>query len=133
VWRTGAGVGVLLATWAILAVTGVTCGAEDAGRWDLLLAGHVSISTVVGRHLAVIAAATAVAGVLTTTGLITYCTRRTGRSARGGIALTGMFLAAVGALTAQVFSSRGAASGAAIAVLGGAFAVLMVGEGESKR
>lgn len=130
VWRTGAGVGVLLAAWAILAVTRVTRGAEDAGRWDLLLAGRVSIRSVVGGHLAVIATATAVAGVLATTGLLLTGTAPGGALLHGaGVALVGMFFAAVGALTAQVFPSRGAATGAAIAVLGGAFAARMAGDG----
>ena len=39
VWRTGTVLAVLVGTWAVLAATRLTRGEEEAGRWDLLLAG----------------------------------------------------------------------------------------------
>ncbi|MCX4807614.1 hypothetical protein OG594_39465 [Streptomyces sp. NBC_01214] len=57
VWRTGTVLAVVLAVWALLAATRITRGEEDAGRWDVLLAGRVPVTTVVARHVAVLAAA----------------------------------------------------------------------------
>ena len=42
VWRTGTFAAVLVGVWALLAATRITRGEEDAGRWDLLLAGRLS-------------------------------------------------------------------------------------------
>src|SRR5690349_15654116 len=53
VWRVGTFLAVLLGAWAILATTRITRGEEDAGRWDILLAGRVPMRAVVARHLAV--------------------------------------------------------------------------------
>ena len=41
VWRTGLPVLVLASVWILLAATRITRGEEDAGRWDLLLAGRL--------------------------------------------------------------------------------------------
>jgi len=58
VWRVGTVLAVLLGTWAGLATVRVTRGEEDAGRWELLLAGRVPVASVVGRRLVVLIAAT---------------------------------------------------------------------------
>ena len=57
VWRTGTPLAVLVAVWAMLAAVRITRGEEEAGRWNLLLAGRVSLSRLVGLQLAAILAA----------------------------------------------------------------------------
>jgi ABC-2 type transport system permease protein len=47
VWRTGTVVAVLVGVWGALAATRVTRGEEEAGRWDLLLAGCLRLSALV--------------------------------------------------------------------------------------
>ena len=44
VWRTGTPPAILLLVWAMLAVLRITRGDEQAGRWDLLLAGRCDVS-----------------------------------------------------------------------------------------
>ena len=41
VWRTGTPLLVLASVWILLTATRITRGEEDAGRWDLLLAGRL--------------------------------------------------------------------------------------------
>ena len=129
VWRTGTVVAVLVGVWALLAATRMTRGEEDAGRWDLLLAGRLPIAAVrrppPGR-----------AGVVAVPPG-SRCRRAVGRRARTGrcgaarcrVALVGVFFVAVGGLAAQVFPTRSAASGAAVAVLGVGLLARMVGDG----
>src|SRR4028119_2029723 len=59
VWRTGTVLAVLVAVWAALAAVRILRGEEEAGRWDLLLAGRVPVGTVVAGHLAVLVGAVA--------------------------------------------------------------------------
>ena len=43
VWRTGTVLAVLVGVWAALTATRLTRGEEEAGRWDLLLAGRLRL------------------------------------------------------------------------------------------
>ncbi|MFD3675478.1 hypothetical protein [Streptomyces sp. NPDC058613] len=130
VWRTGTALAVVLAVWALLAATRITRGEEDAGRWDVLLAGRVPVTTVVVRHLAVLVAASLVTGSAAFAGLVAAGATGGGAAVHGaGLALCGMFFTAVGAMTAQVFATRSSASGAAVAVLGISMLLRMVGDG----
>ncbi|WP_329377061.1 hypothetical protein OG625_06085 [Streptomyces sp. NBC_01351] len=130
VWRTGTVLAVVLAVWALLAATRITRGEEDAGRWDVLLAGRVPVTTVVARHVAVLAAASLVAGSAVFAGLVAAGAAVGGAAVHSaGLALCGVFFAAVGAMTAQVFATRSSASGAAVAVLGIGMLLRMVGDG----
>lgn len=130
VWRVGTFTAVLLAVWAILATTRTTRGAEDAGHWDMLLAGRITRPGSVVRHLAAVmavpvATAGAVTGVLVLSG-----TPLAGALTHGaGTGALGLFFAAVAALAAQVFPTRAAATGAAVAVLGGTLLARMIGDG----
>ena len=60
VWRTGTFLAVLAGIWAALAATRLTRGEEEAGRWDLLLSGGLTLRSLVGRTLAVLLCAAAV-------------------------------------------------------------------------
>lgn len=129
VWRTGASLAVLVAVWALLAATRITRGEEEARRWDLLLAGPVTLAGTVARHAAVVAVVACAPGVAVFGALAAVGTDPRGAALHGGgIALVGAFFALVGALTAQVFSSRTAATGAAVAVLGIGFLLRMAGD-----
>lgn len=134
VWRTGQVVGVLVGVWGLLAATRITRGQEDDGRWDLLLAGRVPLRAVVARHLAVLVVALTATGALTAAAMVATGTAVTGALLHGtGVALTGTFFAAAGTLAAQVFPGRGAATGAAVALLGAGLAVRMIGDGIDAR
>lgn len=130
VWRTGTVVAVLVGVWGLLAVTRLTRGEEDAGRWDLLLAGRLPIRAVVARHLAVLVVVMVAAGIAVSVGLLAMGTDPGGAVLHGaGVAAGGVFFVGVGGLAAQVFPTRSAASGAAVAVLGAALLARMVGDG----
>ncbi|MEU6072743.1 hypothetical protein [Micromonospora sp. NPDC047074] len=130
VWRTGTILAVLVGAWALLTATRITRGAEDAGHWDLLLAGTVPLSTVVMRHATVIVTAALLVGLGTATALTAAGTPPAGAALHGaGVALVGVFFATAGTLAAQIFPSRAAASGATVALLGAGLLLRMIGDG----
>jgi ABC-2 type transport system permease protein len=130
VWRTGTVVTVLLGVWAILAVTRVTRGEEDAGRWDLLLAGRVPLRAVVARHLVVVAVVCAAAGLAVGAALVATGTNPGGAAVHAaGVTLAALFFTGTAAVAAQVFPARSTATGAAVAVLGLSLIARMVGDG----
>ncbi|MBQ0895516.1 hypothetical protein KBX37_20845 [Micromonospora sp. U56] len=130
VWRTGTVLAVLLTTWAALATTRLTRGEEENGRWDLLLAGRLTPASVLGRHLAVFAAAMALTGILLAGALSAAGTAPVGALLHAtGLALAGTFAVAVAACAAQVLPTRAGASGATLAFLGVGLLARMVGDG----
>ncbi|WP_338674309.1 hypothetical protein V1460_15530 [Streptomyces sp. SCSIO 30461] len=130
VWRTGTALAVVLAVWGLLAATRITRGEEDAGRWDVLLGGRVAVKTVVARHIAVLMVASLFVGAAAFVGLVAAGATAGGAAAHGvGLALCGVFFAAVGTMTAQVCATRSSASGAAVAVLGISMLLKMIGDG----
>lgn len=130
VWRTGTAVAVLFGVWSLLAVTRTTRGEEDAGRWDLLLAGRVPAARVLAGRLTVVAGFVTVAGLAVAAALIGGGTRPSGALLHGaGLAVLGVFCVGVAGLTAQIFPSRAGATGAAVAVLGLGLLLRMVGDG----
>ncbi|MEU4243612.1 hypothetical protein [Actinoplanes sp. NPDC026619] len=130
VWRTGTFLAVLLGAWGLLAVTRTTRGAEEAGRWDLLLAGRITLAGAVGRHVAVVAAAMVAAGAAITAALLAAGTDPAGAILHGaGLALLGVFFAGTAGLTAQIFPTRAAGTGAALGVLGASLLLRMVADG----
>ncbi|WP_422769793.1 hypothetical protein ACN28C_24085 [Plantactinospora sp. WMMC1484] len=130
VWRTGTVLGVLLGIWGLLAATRTMRGEEDAGRWDLLAAGRLPVAAIVTRHATVLAAVPLVAGLATAGALTAAGTPPHGALLHGaGLALLGVYFVAAGALAAQLFPTRGAASGAAMALLGTGLLARMLGDG----
>ncbi|MGI5151998.1 ABC transporter permease [Plantactinospora sp. CA-294935] len=130
VWRTGTVLGILIGTWALLAATRTTRGEEDAGRWDLLAAGRIPVAAIVIRHAAVLFGVPLVAGLSTAAALAAVGTAPAGALLHGaGLALVGGYFAAVGTLAAQLLPSRGAATGAAVALLGAGLLARMLGDG----
>ncbi|MET8260164.1 hypothetical protein [Micromonospora sp. NPDC005205] len=130
VWRVGTFVAVLLAAWSILATTRITRGEEDAGRWDVLLAGRVPLRAMVARHLAAVMIVPVFAGGAVATVLLLAGTEPAGALVHGaGVGVLGLFFVAVAGLTAQVFPARPTATGAAVAVLGTGLLARMIGDG----
>ncbi|MDG4782230.1 hypothetical protein O7614_21450 [Micromonospora sp. WMMD961] len=132
VWRVGTFLAVLLAAWAILATTRITRGEEDAGRWDVLLAGRAPLREVVARHLVAVMVVPVAAGAAVAVVLLLAGTDSAGAAVHGaGIGVLGLFFVAVAGLAAQVFPTRAAATGTAVAVLGTGLLMRMVGDGLS--
>ncbi|RKN53278.1 ABC transporter permease [Micromonospora costi] len=130
VWRTGTVLGVLVGVWGLLTATRITRGEEDTGRWDLLAAGRAPVASIVARHLVVLAGALLAAGLATAGALIAVGTAPVGAVLHGaGVALVGVSFAAAGTLAAQILPARGAATGAAVALLGATLLMRMVGDG----
>jgi polyether ionophore transport system permease protein len=132
-WRAMGSVMLVGAVWGILASTKQLRGEEDAGRWEILLAGP---TTRVGAALQAMAglAAGLLAMFLTTASAVVL----TGRTAdaqftmRSSLFFTvalvssaALFLA-VGALTSQIASDRRHAATLAAAIFGLAFVARMV-------
>ncbi|MGY1618621.1 hypothetical protein ACI797_17930 [Geodermatophilus sp. SYSU D00691] len=130
VWRTGTVLCVLVGIWAALTATRVTRGEEEAGRADLLLAGRLTLRTLVSRQLAVLVVAAAVPGATAALGLLVTGAGTLGAVLFGAVvAGTGATGAALGVLAAQVFADRRSASGLAVAVLLGGLLARMVADG----
>ncbi|WP_435205112.1 hypothetical protein [Micromonospora sp. bgisy143] len=130
VWRVGTVLAVLLGAWSVLATTRITRGAEDAGRWDLLLSGRLPAPAVLLRHLGPVMAVNAAAATAIAAALLLSGTGPAGALLHGaGTGLLGMFLTAVAGLAAQVFPARSPATGAAVAALGCGLLMRMIGDG----
>lgn len=130
VWRLGTVLAVLVGIWAALAATRVTRGEEEAGRWDLLLAGRLRLAVLIRAHVVVLLGAAVLPGLAAALGLLLSGTDATGSLLFGTmIASTGMTGVALGVLGAQLLAERRAASGLAVAVLLGMLLMRMVGDG----
>ncbi|MEV4703183.1 hypothetical protein [Actinoplanes sp. NPDC049316] len=130
VWRVGTVMAVLLGVWSILAVTRITRGEEDAGRWDLLLSGRPAMRTVLIRHMAAVMTVAAATGAAIAAALLAAGTEPAGALLHGaGTGLLGMFFVAVAGSTAQIFPARPAATGSAVAVLAVGLLARMIGDG----
>lgn len=135
-WRLVSLMLVVGAVWGLLAATRVLRGEEDAGRWDLYLAGRTSRRRATAQGIAglgvawlllwaLTAAGTLVAGLRSSAGLsvpgcLLYATTGTAGAA--------MFIA-VGAVSSQLAGSRRRAAALAGGVLGLAWGVRMLADG----
>lgn len=132
VWRTGTVLAVLVGSWSVLTATRVTRGEEEAGRWDLLLSGRMTLRRLVLRNLVVLLGAAALPGLAVGAGLLLTGTAATGAVLfAGAIAGVGMTGAGIGVVAAQLLAERRAASGLAMAVLLGGLLARMVSDGVS--
>ena len=134
-WRTLAVLVIVGAVWGILTSTKLLRGEEDAGRWELLLAGP----TTRGRATAGALAGTGV-GVTTLWAITAATSFAAGRAHDAQFTLTAsLFFAialtaaaalftAVGALCSQLAATRRQAAGLAAALLGIAFVLRMVAD-----
>ncbi len=134
-WKTMMFLVIIGAVWGLLTGTRLLRGEEDAGRWELLLAGQVTPRGGAAQALAGLGAG--LAALWTVTAAVTVAA---GRLPKVGIAPgpmlfyamalaapAAMFLA-VGALASQLASTRRQAAGYAGAALGASYALRMVAD-----
>ena len=130
VWRTGTPLSVLASVWIIFAAIRITRSEEDAGRWDLLLAGRLRMGDVVIRCLAVLVGSATLIGMAVAAGLLAAGTNPTGAvihaAGISGIALT---FATAALLAAQIMPRRSGATGLAVAALGVGLLLRMIADG----
>jgi len=137
-WRSLGLVALIGAVWALLTATKQVRGEEDAGRWELLLAGQTTRRRAAGQAVAGLALGLGVLWVVTAA--ITVAVGRandTRFSFSAGLYLAlalvsspAMFLA-VGALASQLAGTRRQAAGLAAGVLGAAFVVRLAANSAS--
>jgi ABC-2 type transport system permease protein len=134
-WRFVGILSVLGSIWGLLTATRLMRGEEEAGRYDLLLAGQTTRRRAGGQALAGLGAGLLALFVLTALGVIV-----TGRSPSAGfslgqclyfsvtlVAAAAMFLA-IGALASQLARTRRRAAAIAGVVFGMAYALRMVAD-----
>ena len=129
VWRTGTFLAVVVAVWAALTAVRITRGEEEAGRWNLLLAGRVRLARLLGLQLAVIMTAAVVIGVAVTVAMIVAGTATSGAVLYGtALALIGAGAAAWGGLAGQLVGDRRRANVLATAGIGAGLLTRMVAD-----
>ena len=130
VWRTGTPLLVLAGVWILLSATRITRGEEEAGRWDLLLAGGLRTADLVLRCLGALAGSALLISAAIGSGLVAAGTDATGAFVHAagvlGVILT---FAAAGVLAAQIMPTRSAAVGLTVGVLGVGLLLRMLADG----
>ncbi len=123
------------AIWAILAATRLLRREEEAGRWQLMLAGSTEASRATAATLSALGAA-----VTILFGGTTLITLLAGRNAKVGfgmgetllyglsITIAPAVFGAVGALTAQLGRTRRMATGLGLGIFGVSFVVRMIAD-----
>ena len=135
VWKCLAVLAIVGAVWGLLTGTRLLRGEEDAGRWELLLAGQTTRRRATAQGLLGLAAGLACLWAVTA-----FITALVGRSSRVNINISGaMFLAlavvsgaamflAIGSLASQLAATRRQAASYASAVLGISYGLRMVAD-----
>jgi ABC-2 type transport system permease protein len=137
-WKCLTVLAITGAVWGLLISTRLTRGEEDAGRWELLLAGWTTRRAAARQ--AVLALCAGFAALFVTTGVFIELVGRSSkvRVDAGAawyftlavVAGAAMFLA-VGALGGQLAATRRQAAGYAAALLGASYALRMVADSDS--
>lgn len=134
-WRCVGVLSIVGATWGLLTATRMMRGEEEAGRWELLLAGSTTRRAAAAAVLAGVAGGCAVLW-----SIVAVCSVAVGRSSDVGFSAgAALYLAlalvcavvvfaAVGAVTSQLMPSRRQAAGVAGLVLGIAYALRMIAD-----
>ena len=119
VWRTGTAVLVLASAWIMLAATRITRGEEDAGRWNLLLAGRLRMADLVIRCLAALVGSATLIGAAVAVALLAARTELAGAMIHAfGITCVALTFATTALLAAQLMPERSSATGLTVAALG---------------
>ncbi|MFI9406918.1 polyketide antibiotic transporter [Nocardia sp. NPDC052316] len=130
VWRTGTPILVLCGVWALLAATRLTRGAEDAGHWELLLGGRLRPRDLLVRVTGTLWLAAAVIAVGVGAALVVAGTDPLGALLHAACVFgTTATFGGVGLLTAQLVSTRSAATWLASAVVGVGLLLRMLADG----
>jgi ABC-2 type transport system permease protein len=137
-WKCLTVLAIIASVWGILTSTKLTRGEEDAGRWEVLLAGAVTRKGAATQALLGMAAG--VSALFVTTSIISVAV---GRDAKVGISVGSavyfsvaivsgalMFLV-VGAFCSQLSTSRRQAAGLASVLLGASYALRMIADSSS--
>ena len=128
----------IAALWSLLAATRLLRGEEDAGRWQLVLAGNTRAAHATAATLVGLGAAIGV--VAATVSIFTWLAGRDGDIGfgvgdslvyAGSIAVPAVVFAAVGAVTAQLGKTRRVAAGIGVAVLAVSFVLRMIADSGS--
>ncbi len=137
-WRVLVVIALIGAIWGLLTSTGLLRGEEDAGRWELLLAGQTTRRRAAAQAL--LGLGGALAAMLVVTALLTLAAGRlpgahfaVGSSLLFAVAMASsaaVFLG-VGALASQLSATRGQAATIAAAVLGASYLVRLVADSRS--
>ena len=134
-WRCLGVLSVVGAVWGLLITTRLLRGEEDAGRWELVLAGRTTRRAAAARALAGLGGA-----VTLLWSIVAVSTVAVGRTEDVGFApgaalyfsltlvLGVVVFGAVGALTSQLAASRHQAAGIAGVALGVAYALRLVAD-----
>jgi polyether ionophore transport system permease protein len=137
-WRSLGLVTLIGAVWALLTATKQLRGEEDAGRWELLLAGQTTRRNATGQAvgglavgLGVLWAVTAILAVAVGRGNDTRFSVSAGLFLAVALASSAAMFLAVGALTSQLAATRRQAAGLAAGVLGGAFVLRLAADSGS--
>lgn len=135
VWKCLTVLAIVGAVWGLLTGTRLLRGEEDAGRWELLLAGQTTRGSAAAQALSGLAAG--VAALWVVTAVFTVVVGRSSKvqiSAGGALFLAvavvsgaAMFLAA-GAFSSQLAATRRQAAGFAGAGLAASYALRMVAD-----
>lgn len=138
VWKSFMFLIIVGSVWGLLTGTKLLRGEEDAGRWELLLAGQTTRRRATGQALAGLGAGAATLWVITA--VITVVVGRLPRvSISAGpmvffsvalVAPAVMFLAA-GAFASQLAATRRPAAGYAGAALGACYAIRLVADSDT--
>jgi ABC-2 type transport system permease protein len=134
-WRALVIIFVIGAIWGLLTSTGLLRGEEDAGRWELLLAGQTTgrraaVQALLGLYRAFVVMFLLAAAMVVAVGRMPAAHFTIGGSVLFAAALgsgAAIFLA-VGALTSQISATRGQAATVAAAVLGASYVIRMVAD-----
>ena len=119
VWRTGTPLLILGSVWILLAATRITRGEEDAGRYELLLAGPLRKVSLVLRSLAAVTTAALVISAAVGIALVLAGTDITGAVVHAAAVFGVILTFATGAvLAAQIMPTRSSAIGLTVALLG---------------
>ncbi|MGO9658519.1 MAG: hypothetical protein ACLP7F_09210 [Acidimicrobiales bacterium] len=135
VWKSFMFLIVLGAVWGLLTATRLLRGEEDAGRWEVLLAGQTTRRGAAAQALAglgagLVALWSLTAVIIVVVGQMSKVHIQAGPAVFFALALVApaaMFLAG-GALTSQLASSRRRAAGYAAVALGACFALRLVAD-----
>ncbi len=128
----------IAALWSLLAAVRLLRGEEDAGRWQLVLAGNTRAARATAATLVGLGAAIGV--VATAVSIFTWLAGRDGDIGFGvgdstvyaaSLAVPAVVFAAVGAVTAQLGKTRRVAAGMGVAVLAVSFVLRMIADSGS--
>ena len=135
VWKTLVFTAVVLGAWGLLLGTRLLRGEEDAGRWELLLAGQTTRRGACAQALAGIGAGLATcwalgAVIITAAGQSSKVNISVGPCLYFAVALASpaLVFTAAGALAGQLAATRRQAASYAAAALGASYALRMVAD-----